>query len=395
MGTSELQGLFGITIASSVAIVLIGALRKVLRRVAGARVAYWLWLCVPANVCAVWLPAVPSSQTLTHAISGPLTGAIPQPLVTMAPAGNSDAIAPTLLSIWLAGVLVMATCLFVRQRTFLRSLKCVPSAADGVLRSDRIQAPMLVGALRPIVVVPADFERRYSAEDGAMMLAHEQAHQVRGDAIANLVAIGWLCVFWFNPLMYWALARFRLDQELACDAHVLARRMFSKVRYANALLKVQLGSESIWRMPAGCHWQSSHPLKERIAMLKRPSPGLPRHLGGIAATVFLTVGSVFAVSSSFAQASPEAGSAAQNTAKSANAVERTFSIDFKNANTRDVLAMIARKGNTNVLVSDQVNGKITVHLKDVTWRQALNIVAMSQGLVTRQSGDITLVGVGH
>jgi type II secretory pathway component HofQ len=46
-----------------------------------------------------------------------------------------------------------------------------------------------------------------------------------------------------------------------------------------------------------------------------------------------------------------------------------------------------------LLVSDQIQGKITVHLKNVTWQEALNIVAQSQGLVTRESSDVTIVGV--
>ena len=57
--------------------------------------------------------------------------------------------------------------------------------------------------------------------------------------------------------------------------------------------------------------------------------------------------------------------------------------------------MIAQKSGQNILVSDSVHGKITVHLKDVTWTKALNTVVMSQGLVTRQSGDITLIDVAH
>jgi len=70
-------------------------------------------------------------------------------------------------------------------------------------------------------------------------------------------------------------------------------------------------------------------------------------------------------------------------------------VDAENSDTREILAMIARKGNHNVLVSDQIQGKITVHLKNVTWQEALNIVAQSQGLVTRESGDVTIVGVPH
>jgi hypothetical protein len=54
-------------------------------------------------------------------------------------------------------------------------------------------------------------------------------------------------------------------------------------------------NDSAWRMPAGRHWQSTHPLKERVAMLKHSSPGFPRRLGGITFTVAFTVLSSYAV----------------------------------------------------------------------------------------------------
>jgi beta-lactamase regulating signal transducer with metallopeptidase domain len=79
----------------------------------------------------------------------------------------------------------------------------------------------------------------------------------------------------------------------------------------------------------------------------------------------------------------------------ARSADSEFSIDAKDTDVRTVLEMIARKGKRNVLVSDQVGGKMTLHLQDVTWQQALQIVALSKGLVTRQAGDITLVGVAH
>ncbi len=79
----------------------------------------------------------------------------------------------------------------------------------------------------------------------------------------------------------------------------------------------------------------------------------------------------------------------------AEPADKEFAIDATDTDTRRVLEMIARKGHQNVLVSDRVGGKITVHLKDVTWQEALQIVARSKGLVTRQAGDITLVGVAH
>jgi hypothetical protein len=108
------------------------------------------------------------------------------------------------------------------------------------------------------------------------VLAHEQAHRERGDALVNVVATIWLCLSWFNPLMYWAVARLRFDQELACDAVVLAPRATLRRRYAAALLRTQLAAEAGPPVPIGCAWQSVHPLKERIAMLKRPLPTTTR-----------------------------------------------------------------------------------------------------------------------
>ena len=116
------------------------------------------------------------------------------------------------------------------------------------------------------------------------MLAHEQAHLERGDVLTTTIGVMWLCALWFNPLMYWALARLRFDQELACDAIVLARSQAGRRRYAHTLLKAQLAADSPWRIPISCHWLSTHPLKERIAMLKRPSPGSTRRLLGIVLT---------------------------------------------------------------------------------------------------------------
>ena len=88
-------------------------------------------------------------------------------------------------------------------------------------------------------------------------------------------------------------------------------------------------------------------------------------------------------------------SLASRSTDSADAVGKKFTLDAKNTDTRAVLAMIARQSNHNILVSDQVHGKITVHLKDVTWEEALNIVAQLQGLVTHLSGNVTMVGVAH
>ncbi len=141
---------------------------------------------------------------------------------------------------------------------------------------------MLVGVWHPKIIVPKDFEARYSREERELILAHERAHASRHDVAVNAIASVALCVFWFNPLMYRALAWLRMDQELACDALVLSQRGDVRRHYAGALLKTQLATESAWRSSLACYWQSIHPLKERVAMLKRPLPARTRRLGGLA-----------------------------------------------------------------------------------------------------------------
>ena len=390
---SVLHVLADATAASSAAILIVGALRKPIRRVAGACVAYWLWFAVPTNMLALWLPT-PSytAQAFTHSLSNFPAGAVHPALITTFAGGSSGAYALTALVIWVSGAFLLAIWLVYRQQAFMRSLGCQAVGTDGFLRSDYIAAPMLIGVWRPRVVVPADFEARYPEEDRVLMLTHERAHLERGDTVVNFIATAWLCFFWFNPLMYWAVGQFRFDQELACDARVLARsEKISKKRYADALLKAQLVSESARWIPVGCNWQSGHPLKERITMLRLASPGLSRRLCGVVVNVVLTTSSMYAVSVSFAQP-PLPLSRSYNSTESA---DKKFTIDAENSDTREILEMIARKGNHNVLVSDQIHGKITVHLKNVTWQEALNIVAQSEGLVTRESGDITIVGVPH
>ena len=159
--------------------------------------------------------------------------------------------------------------------------------ADGLYRGN-VAGPMIVGAWHSKIVVPTDFEARYSPEEREWVLAHERAHQARHDVAVNTIASFALCLFWFNPLMYRALAWLRLDQELACDALVLSQRDGARRRYADVLLRTQLASESARHSSVSCHWQSAHPLKERIVMLKRSLPTRPRRIAGFAFVAALT-----------------------------------------------------------------------------------------------------------
>jgi bla regulator protein BlaR1 len=282
------QVLVKATLASSVALILVALSRRPLRLAFGARAAYWLWLLVPAMAASALLPA-PMPMLLSNQVNF-----IPEQLrsafTAIGPGDSADArerLIDLALAIWSVGAFTTLASILARQQMFAKSLGILTRDADGLYRCD-LGAPMLVGAWHSKIVVPTDFEVRYSPEEREFIVAHERAHASRHDVGVNAIASLALCCCWFNPLMYLGLAWLRMDQELACDALVLAQRGDARRRYANALLKAQLASESARSPPIGCHWQSVHPLEERISMLKRPFPGLRRRYAGVAVIAAIT-----------------------------------------------------------------------------------------------------------
>jgi type IV pilus assembly protein PilQ len=64
----------------------------------------------------------------------------------------------------------------------------------------------------------------------------------------------------------------------------------------------------------------------------------------------------------------------------------TTSFNFSNIPVRSALQLIAEEADLNLVVSDSVQGTITLHLDDVTWGQALAIVLRLKGLEYRVEG---------
>ena len=288
MSAEFLQALTTSTIASTVAILLVRLLSDPLRRTAGARAAYWLWMLVPVTAFAVLAPA-PSQIMASAPVALPIQI---QPMWSLSISESTPDHAlwtNGALAVWIAGFAAMFVAMVERQRRFSRTLGKPARDSHGFYRSDKISAPMLVGVWRSRILVPLDFEGRYTPDEQELVLAHENAHKGRYDVAVNALASFALCVFWFNPLIYRALAWIRCDQELACDALVLSRFGAARRVYADALLKTQLATDSAWRAPIGCQWQSNHPLKERILMLKKPLPGVSRRLAGVCLVFCITV----------------------------------------------------------------------------------------------------------
>lgn len=73
------------------------------------------------------------------------------------------------------------------------------------------------------------------------------------------------------------------------------------------------------------------------------------------------------------------------------ATSKRISIDVVHADVHDVLRMLAEMGQLNVVISDGVQGKVTLRLRNVPWRQALDTVLASHGLGQELRGNILRV----
>jgi TonB family protein len=305
----------GAAISAGTLVVLL--LRRSLRQWLGARVAYSLWLLVPVAALAMLAPA-PSRQFLVPVVT-PAWTRIPHALANaMSPADGTDA-SSILLALWALGAAGAAFVFACRQAGFNRRiLRRKGQPFDEVVE----HGPAVTGILRPRIVLPTDFRQRYDDHEQALVLAHERVHLRRGDVQAHTLATALRCVFWFNPLLHFAATRFRFDQELACDAAVLAQFPSSRRSYGDAMLKTQMAESGF---PIGCHWQSIHPLKERIAMLKQPIPTTLRRASG----TLLVVTLVLAASLGAWAAQPAAGSHAAPPAAQAAGGSRAPYVDNK------------------------------------------------------------------
>jgi beta-lactamase regulating signal transducer with metallopeptidase domain len=249
-------------LAASAGVLVVLALRGPVRRAFGAHLGYALWLLAPAAAAGALMPA-----------QDWWPGAVP---LDGGPAGLSGSgWAEGLAVLWLAGLATSAALALWGQARF---------AAE--VRAGRA-GPAVVGVLPPRLVAPADIAQRFGEAERRLIRAHELAHIDRRDPWAGALAVigAWIC--WFNPLAWLALAAFRRDQELACDATVMQRLPGARRAYAQTLLRsCPEAAEAIF----GCHWRvAAHPLTTRLDMLVRRLPSQRRRDLGLAALVTLGV----------------------------------------------------------------------------------------------------------
>jgi beta-lactamase regulating signal transducer with metallopeptidase domain len=327
-------------------LVLVGLLATRLLRTRSAALRHWILasavLCAGALPLFAWMaPSWPLS--LRHAsfsqlvAESPLASPPPRPASAAAerrtrqPVGSVEGVAPNRRRDWsvasavqpirIGGIVTSLLALVAALTRLVRIRSRAHPFTSGnwsrlldeisgdyglrrrvtLLQSDRDSLLATWGVASPCIIVPAAAERWPDALIRSV-LCHELAHVSRGDWVIQMTAEIVRSFYWFNPLVWFACARLRLESEQACDESVLRSGIAGPV-YASHLLglaRTLNQRPTLWPAPAMARSSSLH--KRVTAMLNDCQDARPISRSGRIATaiVFVIVASAIAAAQVFA-----------------------------------------------------------------------------------------------
>ena len=301
-------------VSSSVLILVVIALRYVLRGKISLRMQYALWLLVlvrllvPVSFGASDLSVMnavperaPTEQQGTYKrdIVGERNDAAPASPTVGVPAQSMNEAAPPDLAqnvtvtvaaptverinwaraaraVWLVGAAALGLVFLAVNLRFGKKLRrsrerveetdaCLP-----VYESGETDTPCLFGVAKPSIYVTPD--TRTEAETLRYALAHEQTHYRHGDNLWAVLRGVCLALHWYNPLVWWAAELSRRDAELACDEATIRRIGESeRAAYGRTLIRMTCEKRPALLVTATMMTDSGKGLKERISLLvKKP-----------------------------------------------------------------------------------------------------------------------------
>ena len=260
----------GIVLAVATAIVL-GTCRQ---RSANTRylvacVGLVLMVVVPVVTAGVvWsatgpLPAVvvaAPSAAPEAAAAARVTGADDHLFVSTHPWDLANTVLPSMVFIWLGGVLLLTTRLagglwrvrHLRLRSMAQAASSWQAVADRVatrlglrtvvrvVESRLVHTPTVVGWLRPVILLPIAAVTNLSPAQVEAVLAHELAHVRRHDYIVNVAQALAETLLFYHPAVWWVSRRIRTEREHCCDDLAVAV-CENRVTYATALAELEAG----------------------------------------------------------------------------------------------------------------------------------------------------------
>lgn len=165
---------------------------------------------------------------------------------------------PWLVLVWMAGVVVMAWRAARQWHALDRIVRLWAVPADElqailvnlaqrfrftrrirVLVSERIDTPMLLGWLKPVILLPAAVALGFPRQQVELILAHELGHLRRYDHLVNLAQTLLETLFFYHPIVHWISQEVRNERELCCDLLVLRLTVGEPREYARTLAALE------------------------------------------------------------------------------------------------------------------------------------------------------------
>ncbi|MBD8874404.1 M56 family metallopeptidase [Rhodanobacter sp. DHB23] len=158
--------------------------------------------------------------------------------------------------------------------------------APSVLASPEIASPQVSGGWRPVVLWPA--RDALDEDEAALALAHELAHLKRGDLLFGWVPALAARLFFFHPLLRWAMREYAINREAACDALAVEQQRVAPQDYGRLLLRLGVAHPTHAAL-AGAS-PTFHNLKRRLTMLQQTTTAMPRARGWLLVALVALVG---------------------------------------------------------------------------------------------------------
>lgn len=144
---------------------------------------------------------------------------------------------------------------------WLQALKIKQKVA--LVFSEKVNVPMMMGYLKPIVILPFALVNQLDMEQTEAILIHELSHVKRKDYLFNMLQSVMEVFMFFNPMVWWLSAAIRKEREHCCDDEVL-NQTAAPVIYAAALYQLELTRSNLQPALAASGNNNKYTLLTRI-----------------------------------------------------------------------------------------------------------------------------------
>ncbi|MEP1741830.1 MAG: TonB family protein [Kangiellaceae bacterium] len=248
-------------------------LRPIVLKWMNADVAYRLWMIIPLYLL---FPVKFIDQNINQPVMTFFSNSgVEVPTFSKLAMSNASSLSGELLLIWGVGFII-ALCLFAyRYQTLKRSLRPIEFHFPDELQEKHlniqpvktclVDVPAIFGFINSYLILPKDF-KRIPAQQQLIILSHELYHLKRKDHRINILRVLIKCIFWFNPLIYFADKYVEADQELSCDLGVVhSADKFGLRQYGETLLSA-ISKEVNASLVS--QWNYRNLIRVRLKMLK-------------------------------------------------------------------------------------------------------------------------------